>query len=216
MGNQDLTYFKFADEFYDRFFSSRKSSIRRIAWLGEKFSRSLKMYNVPGSTNHFYDIENVNNNNDSFFWDINEKNWDIYNYDLVALHRVTPFAKDSHNLLSNLSRLISNNKIVVCDFYQMIIRINNSNYTFGYYHKEHSLVCNFARYIKFKNYDNFDVGDINGKAFLDLWMITQAGIQIKASLYDMIEYSDDLFVTQQRSQKREIYQLITELSSFNS
>jgi len=93
-------------------------NIKSIAWLGwandNKITKTI-IYNCPNlQKSDLYDID-INQNDKTKYWDINE-DWGVSGYDLVICLRTTLFSKSSEHFLRNLKKTIDNNGKVIVDF----------------------------------------------------------------------------------------------------
>lgn len=125
MGTSDLHIKKYYKETIPKILNNMKKN-SKIAWLGQKhpsMNRDNFLYNniiheIDPDLNlkHcFFDIENQDNDIDSFSWDVHQ-NWKISGFDLVLGLRVLYLCNSRKDLIKNLSQVVKLNKEVIFDF----------------------------------------------------------------------------------------------------
>jgi hypothetical protein len=90
------------------------NNINNIAYLGLQHKNFLEDEIVkyfPNSQHHYFDIETKHGAN---YWDING-DWNFSDYDLIVIHRITPFYSNN-DFLEKFNKLLNLNKNVIIDF----------------------------------------------------------------------------------------------------
>lgn len=97
------------------------AEVKKVALLGvHKVPRDLWKYCksvYPNPSREIFDIRiPEGETGEKNFWDMNTPDWKISGYDLVVAHRVSPFVTDMDQFLSNLKKMVKENKYVIWDF----------------------------------------------------------------------------------------------------